>query len=308
MTSSPAGSSGAVPPPARSGPVLVLGASGNVGGATVRALRARGIPVRVGMRGRPPAGAEAGDEPGVDAVELDVLRPETFAAAVDGIGGLFLLRPPPVSRVGPTLNALTDAALAAGVQHVVFSSVAGADTNRVVPHHRVETHLRDHVPSWTILRPGFFAQNLADAYRQDIVRDDRIYLPAGDGLVAFIDTRDIGDAAAAVFADPGVHRGRGYTLTGPEAVTFHDVATLLSSALGRSIRYQPASVLGYANHLRQQRLALAQVLVQTVLHTGLRRGDAERVDPSLEQLLGHPGRTLDQYVREHADTWARSQR
>ena len=280
-------------------PVLVLGATGNVGQATVDALVGHGIPVRSGSR--TPNGA--GPRPGVEVVELDVLRPETFGPAVEGIGGLFLVRPPPVSRVGPTLNALAATALRAGVDHIVFSSVAGADTNKVVPHHRVETYLRDHAPSWTILRPGFFAQNLADAYRQDIVEDDRIFLPAGDGRVAFIDTRDIGDAAATVFADPSPHRGSGYTLSGPEAVTFDDVAAILTRLLGRPVRYEAASVLGYARHLRGQRRPLAQIAVQTVLHTGLRRGDAETVDHTLERLLGHPGRTLEQYVTEHVATW-----
>lgn len=283
-------------------PVLVVGASGNVGGATVRALVDRGIPVRSGVThpgATPP-------ESGVEAVELDVFRPETFAAAVDGISGLFLLRPPPVSRVGPTLNALTDAAVAAGVQHVVFSSVAGADTNRIVPHHRIESHLHQHAPSWTILRPGFFAQNLANAYRRDIVEDDRIYLPAGTGRVAFIDTRDIGAVAASVFADPEPHRGKGYTLTGPRAVAFDEVASILTTILGRSITYQPASILGYAQHLREQRLTLAQIAVQTVLHTGLRRGDAETVDPTLVRLLGRPVRTLEEYLLEHAESWGRS--
>jgi uncharacterized protein YbjT (DUF2867 family) len=247
--------------------------------------------------------AEGGDE--VDVVELDLLRPETFAAAVDGVGGLFLLRPPPISRVGPTLNALTDAALAAGVEHVVFSSVAGADTNRVVPHHRVETHLVQHASSWTVLRPGFFAQNLADAYRRDVVGDDRLYLPAGAGRVAFVDTRDIGDAAAAVFADPSAHRGQGYTLTGPAAVTFTEVASMLTAALGRTVRYEPATVLGYLGHLRREGLPLTQVAVQTVLHTGLRRGDAETVDPTLGRILGRSPRSIGDYVREHASTWAR---
>ena len=285
------------------GPVLVVGASGNVGGATVRHLVGRGIPVRCGVT-RPGRTAPAVGE-AVEAVELDVLRPETFAAAVDGIGGLFLLRPPPVSRVGPTLNALTDAAVAAGVEHVVFSSVAGADTNRVVPHHRVETHLRNRVPSWTILRPGFFAQNLADAYRRDIVEEDRIYLPAGEGRVAFVDTRDIGGVAAAVFADPAAHRGRGYTLTGPRAVPFDEVAAILTASTGRTITYVPATVLGYARHLRRRGLPAAQVAVQTVLHTGLRRGAAQTVDPTLAHLLGHPARTIEDYVGEHAATWGR---
>jgi uncharacterized protein YbjT (DUF2867 family) len=283
------------------GPVLVVGATGNVGAATVRALVERGIPVRCGVT----EPARAPTFPGAETVELDLFRPATFGPAVDGAGGLFLLRPPPVSRVGPTLNALTDVALVAGVEHVVFSSVAGADTNAVVPHHRVETHLVERAPSWTILRPGFFAQNLADAYRRDIVDDDRIYLPAGTGRVAFIDTRDIGDVAGAVFADPGPHRGRGYTLTGPRAVTFDEVARLLSDTLGRTITYRPAGVLGYARHLRRANLPVAQVAVQTVLHTGLRRGDAEAVDPTLPGLLGRPARTIEQYVREHAPIWQR---
>ena len=281
------------------GPVLVVGASGNVGAATVRALIGRGIAVRCGVTD--PARFVA--VPGAHTVELDLFRPATFAPAVEGAGGLFLLRPPPVTRVGPTLNALTGAAVAAGIEHVVFSSVAGADTNRVVPHHRVETHLREHAPSWTILRPGFFAQNLADAYWRDIVEDDRIYVPAGTGRVAFIDTRDVGDVAGTVFADPRPHRGAGYTLTGPHAVTFEEVAQILSTALGRTISYQPATVLGYARHLHRQGLPMVQVAVQTVLHTGLRRGDAEAVDPTLARLLGRQGHTIEEYVREHAASW-----
>ncbi|MBK8468310.1 MAG: NmrA family NAD(P)-binding protein [Candidatus Phosphoribacter sp.] len=284
------------------GPVLVVGASGNVGAATVRALVERGIGVRCGVTDPTRFAAVAGAE----TVELDLFRPDTFGPAVDGSRGLFLLRPPPVSKVGPTVNALTEVAVAAGVEHFVFSSVAGADTNRVVPHHRVETHLREHAPSWTILRPGFFAQNLTDAYRRDIVQDDRIYLPAGSGRVAFVDTRDIGDAAGVVFADPDRHRGKGYTLTGPRAVTFDEVAQILSDTLGRTISYQPAAVLGYARHLRQQRAPWVRVLVQTVLHTGLRSGKAETVDPALPSLLERPARTLEDYIRQNAATWERT--
>ncbi len=105
---------------------------------------------------------------------------------------------------------------------------------------------------------------------------------------------------------PRPHRGQGYTLTGPRAVDFDEVAALLTTALGRTIRYEPASVLGYARHLRRQGLPLAQVAVQTVLHTGLRRGDAETVDPTLPRLLGRPARTIEDYVRDHVATWERA--
>ena len=281
-------------------PVLVTGASGNVGSAVVRSLIAAGIPVRAA--GTDTAALER-TFPGLEVAHLDFHTPATFGPALHGAGALFLLRPPPISKVGPTLNALVDVAEETGLDHVVFSSVTGADTNPVVPHHRVETHLQASILSWTILRPGFFAQNLADAYRTDIIRDDRIYLPAGRGRAAFIDVRDLGDVAATVFANPGAHRGAGYTLTGSQAIDFEEVAAVLTRELGRPIRYQPANVLAYARHLRRQGLPSPQVLVQTVLHTGLRRGQAQTVDPTLARLLGRPPRTLAQYVHDHRSVW-----
>lgn len=282
-------------------PVLVTGASGNVGGAVVRSLIAAGVPVRAA--GTHAAALER-TFPGVEVARLDFHAPATFSPALHGAGGLFLLRPPPISRVGPTLNALVDVAEQSGVDHVVFSSVTGADTNPVVPHHRVETHLQASSLSWTILRPGFFAQNLADAYRTDIRRDDRIYLPAGQGRAAFIDVRDLGDVAATVFANPVVHRRAGYTLTGSQALDFEEVAAVLTRELGRPIRYQPAHVFAYMRHLSGQGLPAPQVLVQTVLHTGLRRGQAQTVDPTLARLLGRPPHTVQQYVHDYRSTWS----
>ena len=284
------------------GPILVLGGSGNLGGAAARSLLAAGMPVR--LAGTDPARLRE-SFPGVEVAPLDLYDPDTFGPALAGACGLFLLRPPAIARVGPTLNALVDAAARIGTGHVVFVSVAGADTNRVVPQHRVEQHLRAGPLPWTVLRPGFFAQNLGGPYRRDIRDDDRILLPAGRGRVAFVDTRDIGDVAATVYAGPTAHRGAGYRLTGPEALDFDAVAALLSDVLGRPIRYKPVSVAGYVWHLRRADVPWQQALVQTVLHTGLRRGQAEAVDPTLPRLLGRPPRTLAEYVRDHRQLWTR---
>lgn len=264
-------------------------------------LQARGIPARAAVL------ADHDDLPDAhETVELDLLDPTTFSSAVAGTRALFLMRPPPIARVGPTVNALVDAAITAGVGHVVFVSVAGADTNRIVPHHRVETHLQASAIDHTILRPGFFAQNLGDAYRADIRDNDRLYLPAGDGRVAFIDVRDLGEAAAGIFAEPGPHVGAAYHLTGPVAVTLDQVAEDLTTALGRTIRYEAAPVPGYLAHLRRRGMPIAQVAVQTVLHVGLRRGDAEPVTFDLVDLLGREPRTINDYVNDHTEYWSTS--
>lgn len=279
--------------------MFVTGASGNVGREVVAALRRRGVPMVLGDR----ALTKTDDALSQSLVLFDFLDPSTYAAAVDRCTAVFLLRPPAISNTKATLNRFVDVARDAGVEQIVFVSVAGAADNRLVPHHAVEVHLRAGPPGWTILRPGFFAQNLESAYRDDIRDDDRIYVPAGHGRVVFVDTRDLAAVAVEALLDPATHDGRAYTLTGPAALSFDDVARLLSAALGRTIRYQPASAVGYVRHLLLAGLPLAQALVQTVLHVGLRFGQAAEVDPTLARLLGRAPLTMADYISDHRKIW-----
>ncbi len=281
--------------------VVVTGSVGNVGREVVRALAACGLGVRAADRH--PRRVRAVFGPIAEPIHLDFHDPTTFPAAVQGCDGLFLLRPPAITNVKATLNRLIDIACDRGVRHIVFLSVAGAAKNVLVPHHAVEAHLMNASCGWTILRPGFFAQNLGDAYRTDILLDRRIFVPAGSGRAAFVDVRDVAEVAARVFLAPSRHDHEAYTLTGPEAVSFADAARFLSEVIGATIRYEPATLLGYIRHLRARGLPLGQVLVQTVLHFGLRFGQAARVDPTLERLLERPSHSLRDYVRAHATTW-----
>ncbi|MBL9106400.1 MAG: NmrA family NAD(P)-binding protein [Myxococcales bacterium] len=277
-------------------PILVTGATGNLGRAALHSLATLGIPARAGVR-------DLSQRPGHDAVVLDFERPETFAPSVVGVGGLVLVRPPPIADVGPTLCALVDAAMAAGVRRVVFLSVIGADRRGYIPHAKVERHLRAAGADWTFLRAGFFAQNLGDAYRTDICERCELFVPAGDGRAAFVDVRDIGEVAARAFIEPG-HVRVAHTLTGPEALTFTEVAALLTAALGREIRYTRPSVLAYVRRLRRRGLPWGQIAVQSLLHVGLRFGQARNVDPTLHHLLGRPARTLVQYIADHRALWS----
>lgn len=234
---------------------------------------------------------------------MDYGDPATYDGALRHMRGLFLLRPPPIADVKNTLNVLVDRALAAGVEHIAFLSVMGADRQRYIPHYAVERHLERVRSSTTLLRAGFFAQNLGDAYRADIQERSEIVVPAGRGRAAFVDVRDVAELAARSFVEPAL-RDQAFTLTGPAAVSFREVATALSEALGRPVRYRPVGVVRYLVHLRRRRLPWGQAAVQTVLHLGLRFGNAEAVDPTLERLLGRKPRTIREYIQDHAGLWS----
>jgi uncharacterized protein YbjT (DUF2867 family) len=284
-------------------PVLVTGAAGNVGGHVVRELLRRGARVIAADHQEQRIAQLFGDS--VASARLDFRDASTWESALHGAGALFLMRPPVISDVENTLNPFVDFARSLGVDHVVFLSVAGAGRNKIVPHRKVEDHLRARGDHHTNLRPGFFAQNLETAYRDDIVRDDRIYVPAGRRPVNWIDARDIAEVAALVFTEPEKHRGASYTLAGPGAIPWSEVVGALSAALGRTIRYEPASVLGYVRHLSKKGLPRGAILVQTILHFLLRFGQGATEDPTLERLLGRPGRSLRAYVDDHARLWAK---
>lgn len=286
---------------------LVTGATGNVGRAVVRELLQRGARVLGASHRHANVRELFGDA--VDARRLDFRDRSTWPDALGGADRVFLMRPPAIADVADTLNPFVDFARERGVGHVVFLSVAGAGSNRFVPHRDVEDHLRSRGDDHTNLRPGFFAQNLETAYRQDIVEDDRIYVPAGRRQpVNWIDARDIGEVAARVLLDPTPHRGQSYTLAGPGAVPWSEVTDALEAALGRPIRYVPASALGYARHLSRRGLPRGAIVVQTILHVLLRFGQGATEDPTLERLLGRPGRTVREYIRDHAELWAKPER
>lgn len=272
----------------------MTGASGNAGREVVRALALRGITSRTPLS----SGAD----------RLDFYDSTTWAPWLTGVSAVFLMRPPPIADMDATLIPFIAAARAAGVTQIVFLSVAGADKARWVPHHKVEAALQSGPSGWTILRPGFFAQNMADAYLTDIQEDAQIYVPAGCGRVAFVDLRDVGKVAAEALLAPAPHDGQAYTLTGPRAVTFDEVAQMITQATGRSIRYTPASIIGYVRHLRKKKLRWGAVAVQTYLHVGLRFGQAEAVDDTLARILGHPACDIADYIADHKQLWSAAAR
>jgi hypothetical protein len=155
-----------------------------------------------------------------------------------------------------------DAAYGAGVRSVIVLSVMGAEKNPLLPHHAVEREVMARGFDWTMLRPADFMQHLETVHRDDIRLHDRISVPAGYGVSAFIDVVDVAAVAAKVLLEPG-HASQGYTLTGPAALSFSEIAKTLSDVLGRPIEYQPPGVLRFIREQQANGVPLGMALIMT---------------------------------------------
>jgi uncharacterized protein YbjT (DUF2867 family) len=230
----------------------VVGATGQQGGATVRALLASGAAVRGLTRDPSSRSARALADQGVEMVRGDAGDPSSLQAAFTGVAGAFVMTTPfgpgGTERETEDGNALADAVQAAGVPHLVFSSVGGAERDSGVPHfeskRRVEEHVADLGLNATILRPAFFMDNLTSMPGvEDGTLVLRMPLPA-DVPLQMVAVEDIGTAAAAALLDPARVPGGAIELAGDE-VTGVQAASAFGAARGLPARYEalPVDVL-----------------------------------------------------------------
>lgn len=237
----------------------VVGATGQQGGATARALLAAGERVRALTRAPGSDAARALADAGAEVVRADHTEPGSVRAAFAGATRVFAVTTPFERGVEAETQdgyVIADAARQAGVEHLVYSSVGGAERGTGIPHfeskRRVEEHLQTLGLPFTVVRPVFFMENLrwTPPAREDGALVFRLPLPAGVPL-QMIAVADVGAASAAALRDPGRVPGGAVELAGDER-TGEQIAAAFGEAAGLPARYEPLplEVLGENEDLR----------------------------------------------------------
>jgi uncharacterized protein YbjT (DUF2867 family) len=226
---------------------------------------------------------------------------------MQGVERVFLLCGPTPGEVALNRNAI-DAARASGVRLVVRSSILAADpastATFVRNHGESDAYLvRSGLPH-VIVRPNYFAQNVPESVIPTIDGGGRFYANLGDARISMVDTADVGAVAAVVLTNPG-HDGKTYDVTGPEALSYADVATKLSSRLGRRIEY--VDVPDAAAQSALAAAGLGDWLVDSLvsLFAQYRQsgtdGYAAQVTDTVQQLTGQPAHTLEDVLAAAQD-------
>jgi uncharacterized protein YbjT (DUF2867 family) len=279
--------------------ILVTGATGNVGQEVLRLLQSQDCNVCAAVRSPNSAQHLLGSN--IQTIPFDFTNPDTFDYAFFQVNKLFLVRPPALANIRKQIAPALNAAKLAGIEHIVFLSILGAERNPFVPHSQIERYINQLGIKATFLRCSFFMQNLNTTHREDIKVRGELLLPAGNGKTSFIDVRDIAAVAVRTLLEDE-HQGRAYSLTGAEAVTYYEVADIFTSILGKPIRYNP-SLLKFIQQMRLSGLPIDFILVMLVIYTTARLGLAGNITSDTEQLLNRSPLTIRQYIEDYRQFW-----
>ncbi|MFJ8748198.1 SDR family oxidoreductase [Streptomyces sp. NPDC102441] len=282
--------------------VAVTGASGSVGGRVAARLARTGVPVR--LLGRDPSRLPR--LPGTVAAPAAAYGDgEAMHRALDGAHTLFLVSAhESADRVTEHITAV-DAALAAGVERIVYVSFLGASPDATFTfardHWHTEAHIRMTGVRHTFLRDGWYLAGIPAMTGADGV----LRGPGGDGRVSAVSHDDIADSASAVLLDEGTtHDGATYDLTGPEAFTLAEAAGELSRRTGRAIRYVAETrEEAYASraHYGAEDWEVAGWVTS---YEAIAAGELAKVSDAVPTLTGRPAQNLAAYLQAHPDSYS----
>jgi uncharacterized protein YbjT (DUF2867 family) len=279
--------------------ILVCGATGQVGAAVCQQLDALGA-AWVGLSRKPSKDARFRQADFADSASLPLV--------LAGIETVFLACSDDPHQDALEINMI-NACRAHGVRHVVKLSAQSAGLQPPVSfgrlHAKAEQALRDSGMAWTFLRPVFFMQSLL--FFADSIKGGKLIAATGKGKVAWVDVRDVAEAAAAVLARPAPHASKAYTLTGGSTHSFAEVTQMLSTATGKAVKHiSPPTwfaklVLPMASGMPRWQSNMAVELMAAIS-----KGAQQTVSDEGAALLAAKPRAVQAFIAENRAAWGAS--
>lgn len=287
--------------------ILVTGATGNVGREVVKQLS--NIPELIIKAAIHSAGSLKklkADNKRIEAVQVDYNKPETLKNALKNVDKLFFVSPD-----SPTMTQLASNVIAeaknAGIKYIARLSAKGADVNAESPslrlHRQVEEIIEESKIPYTILRPNEFMQNFINFHSYSIKNNNAFYMAVGDARVSIVDVRDIAAVAVKTLIENGNedrHNGKIYTITGPEALSYYQIAEILSNVIGKKISYVNLSEEDFRKSLKEAGVDDWFIyVVLLMLDPYYRKGIAAQVFTAVEEVTGKKPISFSQFVDDH---------
>lgn len=230
--------------------ILITGATGTIGQSLVKHLQISKVNFVAGTRDFNKAKGVLNISES-EWVHFDFANSSTFEKATENVDRVFLLGPPLTFNLDQIIKSFVDFLQQKGINRIVYISAFGNEAlgGELAFHSVMESYFKEKQFDFTILQPSFFAQNFKNYEFENLMERGITFNVAGDGKVGFVDTEDVAKVAAKVLTQDG-HSGKVYQLTGPELLSYHDAAKILTEVLGKQIIYPNPSEEEYRGALK----------------------------------------------------------
>lgn len=273
---------------------FIIGASGNVGREVLKNLLSRGACVRVGTHNS----KLIKDEKNIEYTTFDFNDSSTWDSCLIKVTKVFLIRPPHISNIKRDMYPFIKHMKNYDIKQVIFLSVQKAETNALIPHHKVEQIIKKLSIPYTFVRPSFFMQNLTTTHLKEIRDYNKLYIPAGKGKTNFIDVQDIGELIATLFTNPK-HINKAYTVTGTKSFSYQEVANCLSNELGREIVYSDSTFFEFILFHKRNSRKLGMILIMFILYSVIKSNHGDCTTSTLKILLEREPHSLESFIHEN---------
>jgi uncharacterized protein YbjT (DUF2867 family) len=287
--------------------ILVTGASGNIGSEVVKQLLSDApyVSIKAALHSRQNV-KKVKERDRVKVIPIEYNEPDTLRQALNDVDKLFLLTPDLPNAADLASNAVTEAK-EAGIRHIVKQSVMGADLEADVGtmrlHRQVEKFIEQSGISFTFLRPNEFMQNFINFHSPSIKGNNAFYIPLEDAKVSLVDVRDIAAVAVKSLLDEDKHKNKTYLITGPEALSYHQVAEMLSNATGKKISY--VNISEEEAKVAMKEIGMSDWLINTVseLSDYFRKGKASEISSAVEEVTERKPISFYQFANDYAEAF-----
>lgn len=266
------------------GLMLVLGGTGKTGRRIAAALREKGVSFRIGSRTAVPA--------------FDWNKESSWDACLDSVSTVYLNYAPDLAIPGATdsIQAFVDHAKNRGVQRIVMLSGRGETEAQACEKIVQESGLK-----WTVVRASWFNQNFSEGAFVEMVQSGQITLPGGDIREPWVDVDDIADVIVTALTESG-HEGEVYEVTGPRLMSFEDIASDLSQATGREIKYIDIPHSDFLESMSKMGAPKDVIWLLDYLFATVLDGRNAHLTDGIQRALGRPPKDFADYASVTANT------
>jgi len=280
--------------------ILIIGATGSVGFEVATRLTQLDQPVKIGVRN--PEKAKSINFNNTELVHFEYQKPETFDLAFKNVYKVLIVSPPSYLGLQEIVIEAINSAITKGVKLIVNISAISIESELDKPMKLIEDYIRKSGVEYVFLRPNCYMQNFQDLFRDLIIEENLISVPAENSKTSFVDIRDVADVAVKALMDNNL-KNKTYKLTGNQLLNMHVVAHLFTEGLNREIEYNSISDTLFEKTLSTAGWPTGTIKGAVQLCNHVKKGETAIISDDIERILNRQPIKFEQFIFDYKDKW-----